>query len=148
MLNQTYPIRGELDILPILSHFHKLSWNVALPQTGPKHTPLKFLSWDDMDITKLIKGRYSIPVSSGAQVYPNVLLVPLVGFTDTCSRLGYGGGYYDKTIRQLRMLGVLDIAIGIGYEVQKCSVIPFEETDESLDAIVTEKRVYRCYNSL
>ena len=138
-----YPVKGELNVLPILKHFHEQSWIVCLPRTGPKHTPLDFVVWEDMDPAKLIKGKYNIPIPSGPYIFPNIVLAPLVGFTDSCGRLGYGGGYYDKTIRRLKSIGTLDIAIGIAYELQKCSVIPFEETDEPLDAIVTEKQVYR-----
>ena len=137
-----YPIKNELNILPILEHFRHLSWTIALPDTGPKYTPLKFREWENMDASKLVTGRYKIPVPSGAYVHPNILLVPLVGFTTECWRLGYGGGYYDKTIRHLKAIRKLRISIGIAYELQKCEIIPFEDSDEPLDAIVTERNAY------
>eukprot|EP00826_Nyctotherus_ovalis_P062051 TRINITY_DN890_c0_g1_i3.p1 TRINITY_DN890_c0_g1~~TRINITY_DN890_c0_g1_i3.p1 ORF type:complete len:197 (-),score=70.24 TRINITY_DN890_c0_g1_i3:177-767(-) len=142
VLGGYYPVKGEFNILPILEHFAALRWTVSLPITGPKFTPLEFLVWQEMDSSKLSKGKYNIPVPSGPRVYPNVLLVPLVGFTESCGRLGYGGGYYDKTIRQLKAMNKLEKAIGIAYEVQKCDMIPFEDNDEPLDAIVTEKKAY------
>lgn len=143
-----YPIRGEVNILPILEHFHANSWMIGLPQTGSKNTPLKFIWWQNMLQNELTKGKYSIPTPSGIYIYPNVLLVPLVGFTDTCGRLGYGGGYYDNTLRQLRQLKILDKAIGVAYEMQRCESIPLEDSDELLDAIVTEDRVYHKLNSI
>eukprot|EP00826_Nyctotherus_ovalis_P058369 TRINITY_DN8013_c0_g8_i1.p1 TRINITY_DN8013_c0_g8~~TRINITY_DN8013_c0_g8_i1.p1 ORF type:complete len:197 (-),score=36.72 TRINITY_DN8013_c0_g8_i1:122-712(-) len=138
-----YPIKGELNILPILRHFYDDAWTIGLPQTGAKNTPLNFVCWQNLSLSELTKGKFSIPTPSGSLVYPNVLLVPLVGFTDSCGRLGYGGGYYDKTLRLLRQLKVLDVAIGIAYEMQRCEFIPFEDNDEPLDAIVTENRVYQ-----
>ena len=143
-----YPIKGEFNILPILEYFSRLSWTVALPVTGPKYTPLDFLVWQEMDTSKLSKGRYNIPIPSGPLVYPNILLVPLVAFTESCGRLGYGGGYYDKTIRELKAMKKLDKAIGIAYEMQKCDYIPFEDNDEPLDAIVTEKKAYSCLHNV
>ena len=139
-----YPVKGELNVLPIMKHFHSLSWTIALPVIGLKRNPLTFATWNKMDQKELTSGKYGIPISqSKVIVQPDVLLVPLVGFTSRCARLGYGGGYYDQTIRQLRAEKKLRVAIGIAYEMQRCDEIPIENTDETLDAVVTELKVYK-----
>ncbi len=141
-----YPIKDEFNVLPILDHFRTNErCEIALPTTGPKHSPLTFVHWPNMNPKLLKRGKYGIPVPSVTPqriLLPQVILVPLVGFTKGCARLGYGGGYYDKTIRELRKTKRLHIAIGIAYEVQRCDTIPWEDTDEFLDAVVTDEKVY------
>ncbi len=144
-----YPVWGEFDVLPVLQEFARESWTIALPVTEQPQKPLRFACWKNMDRNLLVKGKYNIPVpavsytdTAGGILLPNVLLVPLVGFTKNCDRLGYGGGYYDKTIAELRSLKKLWVAIGVAFESQRCNRIPVENLDEPLDAIVTEKKTY------
>jgi len=141
-----FPIKHELNILPILSHFNaNLKYKIALPTINAKFQPLTFRLWSDLKENSLIQGKYKIPVPD-PKVYqetmPDVLLVPLVAFTQNGLRLGYGGGYYDRTIRILKSLGMLKAVIGVAYEGQRCDYIPKDEYDQCMDAIITEKKLY------
>ncbi len=146
-----FPIKHELNILPILEHyFHNCQYSIALPQINSIHDPLTFRHWGDLKESSLVSGRYNIPVPNPScfnELVPNVLLVPLVAFTDAGTRLGYGGGYYDRTIRTLKQQNRLKMTIGLAYEGQKCEFIPLESQDQSLDAIVTETNVYLTNNT-
>ena len=81
--------------------------------------------------------------SSESIVTPEVLLVPLIAFDLKGNRLGYGGGYYDRTIEQLRAKNIELVVIGIGYDNQKLASVPTDSYDQSLDIVVTEKKTYR-----
>jgi 5-formyltetrahydrofolate cyclo-ligase len=72
-----------------------------------------------------------------------VVLVPLLAFDRRGWRLGYGGGYYDRTLRALRAEGPL-LAIGLGYAAQEVAAVPHDEKDERVDLIVTERGVRSC----
>ena len=84
----------------------------------------------------MIIGPYGIPCpdSSPPFVIPNIILVPLLGFTKECHRIGYGGGYYDATLKALSSA----ISIGVGFSEQLCSYLPIEVHDQSLNYIITE----------
>ena len=73
-------------------------------------------------------------------IEPEILIVPLVAFDRTGGRLGYGGGFYDRTLEQLRSIRPT-MAIGFAYTAQEDSALPLEPTDQPLDLIVTEKGV-------
>ena len=74
---------------------------------------------------------------------PDIVLAPLLAFDDAGRRLGYGGGYYDRTLRALRERGPI-LAVGVGYEAQLVETVPSGDDDEKLDWIVTEERAIRC----
>ena len=73
------------------------------------------------------------------KVYPNILLVPLVGFDDNLNRIGYGGGFYDKYIAKHKKKLLV---IGLAFHFQKVSQIPYEKFDQKLDLIITNKKVF------
>ena len=72
---------------------------------------------------------------------PDLIIVPVLGFDAFGNRIGYGGGYYDRTLQSLRARGNVH-AIGVGYEEQECAKIPTHPLDEPLDLILTDKRVF------
>ena len=89
--------------------------------------------------------RYGIPVpASGAPVLPQALLIPVVGFDAAGFRLGYGGGYFDRTLASLRPR---PLAIGVGFELSRLASVHPERHDEPLDLIVTEVGIWRCVGS-
>uniref|UniRef100_UPI0028A6915F 5-formyltetrahydrofolate cyclo-ligase n=1 Tax=Paracoccus sp. TaxID=267 RepID=UPI0028A6915F len=111
---------------------------VCLPVvTGPAR-PLEFRLHDG----RLEPGRFgtSHPPADSPVLRPEVLIVPLAGFDLAGHRLGYGGGFYDRTLDALRSMGPVT-AIGLAYAVQEIRTIPAEETDQPLDLIVTDKGV-------
>ncbi|WP_287882570.1 5-formyltetrahydrofolate cyclo-ligase [Paracoccus sp. (in: a-proteobacteria)] len=130
-----WPMRDEADPRPAMAAH---DGPVCLPVvTGPAR-PLEFRLHDG----RLEPGRFgtSHPLADSPVLRPEVLIVPLAGFDLAGHRLGYGGGFYDRTLGALRSMGPVT-AIGLAYAVQEIRTIPAEETDQPLDLIVTDKGV-------
>src|SRR5579875_1297769 len=112
---------------------------VALPVVLGKGQPLEFRDWTRA--TKLASGVYDIPYpAEGAAVHPEVLIVPLVGFDDEGYRLGYGGGFYDRT---LEVAQPRPFCLGVGFELGHLATIHPLPHDIPMNAIATEKTLYR-----
>ncbi len=130
------PIGDEINLWPLLEHLRDTGRTVGLPVTGPKPSPLTFREWSkdcEMDCDQ-----YGIQYpKDGAILKPSLLLVPLLAFTANGRRLGYGGGYYDRTLRALRREGEV-FACGVAYAGQEISSLPTDVHDEPLDGILTE----------
>lgn len=137
-----WPIGSELDVRPVLRHVTLSGGVAALPISGPKGTPLVFRSWDPD--APLVEGRYGIaePDESRPEVVPRVVLVPLLAFDRRGMRLGYGAGYYDRTLALLRGRGEV-LAVGIAFAGLEVAEVPADGTDERLDWIVTERETFR-----
>lgn len=137
------PIRRELDPLPLVERL--AAFPVALPRTPQEPGPLDFRLWQPGDM--LDAGLFntqeppeSAPVLKAETV---VVLLPLVGFDAGLTRLGYGGGFYDRTLALFREQGRQVTAIGLAYDSQRVdSPLPAEPTDEVLHAVVTPTTVY------
>lgn len=130
-----HPMRGEADPLPALT-LASAHGPVGLPVICAKAAPLRFRDWTpDAAMERGLFGAM-IP-RAGDWITPKVVIVPLVAFGDDGARLGYGGGFYDRTLQALRAQGVIR-AIGFAFEAQYCADLPQEPTDQPLDAIVTE----------
>ncbi|MEZ5758009.1 MAG: 5-formyltetrahydrofolate cyclo-ligase [Emcibacteraceae bacterium] len=135
------PINDEMDCLTILKVLHAARFPLCLPTIRAKKEPLEFNSWDLRE--PLDNGPFGTKQSTGAIVSPDVLLVPLLAFDKNGARLGYGGGYYDRTLEKLRNKNPDVIAIGIAYDDQKLDSVPTESYDQPLDMVITEKTTYR-----
>jgi len=134
-----WPIRGETDLREFVSGLLDHGARLSLPVVVEKRTPVEFRAWHPNAL--MTSGVWNIPVpAEGERVRPEVLLVPLVGFDDRCYRLGYGAGYYDRTLAKLPR-GTL--AIGVGYELSHLSTIYPQPHDIPMSIIVTEARVIR-----
>lgn len=129
-----YPVRGELDCLPLLETLVLQGYVVALPLTRDDDG-LEFRTWRPGE--PLQPGRFNIPCPvDGALVDPAVLLTPLLAFDGRGVRLGYGAGHYDRTLATLRSrLGA--IAIGLAFDFQEAASLPDEAHDERLDWALT-----------
>lgn len=126
-------MRGEIDPMPLMER-----WDgpVCLPVVEEAGRPLSFRSWGPGEA--LVPGAFGALVpEGGAAVEPEVLVVPLVAFTRDGDRLGYGGGFYDRTLEGLRARGTVH-AVGFAWAAQEVDALPLEPTDQRLDAIVTE----------
>ena len=108
---------------------------MLLPETTPRGTPLVFRRWTPD--TPLVAGRFNTWHPDAEALAPQLLLVPLLAFDDRLMRLGYGGGYYDRTLAALPGCR----AIGFAYARQQVAFIPTGPFDVPLDAIVTEAGV-------
>jgi 5-formyltetrahydrofolate cyclo-ligase len=136
-----WPVAGEFDARDVMTQW--LAANdareAALPIVVQPHAPMAFHAWHAHSAMKT--GRYRIPVPEEERVVvPELLLIPCVGFDMDRFRLGYGGGYYDRTLAAWPVKKPL--TIGIAFESGKCDTLPRETHDMPLDAIVTESAVY------
>ncbi len=129
------PIRSEIDTLPAMAQLAK-SGPLAVPFIRGNGHPLAFHRWYADAAMKSGPFGVSVPVEVEV-VTPRVVIVPLLAFDGRGYRLGYGGGYYDRTLANLRAAGRL-LAVGFAYSAQEIEVVPTEPTDQSLDAVVTE----------
>lgn len=131
-----WPIRGEIDVRPILAAHRARGGIVALPAVEREGAPLVFRVWNGEPPTE--KDALGLPCMAGEGVVPRILLVPLLAFDHAGHRLGYGAGYYDRTISDLRTRGKL-LAIGVGFSAQEVESVAAEPHDAKLDWIVTER---------
>ena len=138
------PIRNEVDITEAMQHCADRGQRLCLPVIEAQDKPLFFRRWRMSDV--LEKGRYGVdvPPIDAPTARPDVVIVPLVAFDRNGHRLGYGAGYYDRTIRALRALQKPMQIIGVAYGFQEVEHIPADINDEKLDVIVTDKEMIRC----
>ncbi len=131
-------IRDEIDVMPLLARLAGAGLLCCLPTVVGKGRPLEFRAWTPG--TALSTGPFRIPEphESAPPVRPTHLLVPLIAYDRDGYRLGYGGGYYDRSLRALRQLQPV-VAVGMAYTEQLVHGLPRAEHDEPLDWIVTER---------
>jgi 5,10-methenyltetrahydrofolate synthetase len=129
-----WPYRREFNCLPVLRRIIAASGEVALPVVVGPRQPLEFRRWTPD--TAMTPGALGIPQPvDGPAVYPTTLLIPLVGFDAHGYRLGYGAGYYDRTLAALPRRPV---TWGVGFELGRLETIHPRDHDVPMDAIVTE----------
>ncbi len=134
VLGVYWPFRAEIDPRPLIDWAVAAGREIALPVVVDTKGPLEYRAWRPGD--PLVDGVWNIPVPErGAVVTPRVVLAPLVGFDPACYRLGYGGGYFDRT---LAALVPQPLAIGIGFAIQQLETIHPQPFDVPMDLIVTE----------
>ncbi len=136
------PIRDELDPLRLVGALHEKGCRIVLPVTKPGPA-LSFREWSPG--SPLQRGKFDLqePGEDCHEYNPALLLVPLLAFDRSGTRLGYGAGYYNSALRALRRAGRA-IAIGIGFDEQEFPKIPREPQDEPLDMILTPSRIIAC----
>jgi 5-formyltetrahydrofolate cyclo-ligase len=132
------PFRDEINVLPLFARLAAEGWVTAMPVVVGPGLPLRFRVWAPGDPT--VPGPWSIPVppEDAPEVEPDVVLVPMLAFDKTGHRLGYGGGYYDRSLARLRALKPV-IALGVAYAAQAFPEVPVAPYDEPLDWILTEE---------
>lgn len=134
------PIRTEIDVLPTMTALHEMGHRICVPVIVEKGQPLSFREWSPD--CEMVKGPFGAKIPAGGDwLAPDVLMVPLVSFNMDGYRLGYGGGFYDRSLELLRGKKPT-YAVGYAYSGQEGEV-PVEETDQKLDAIVTENGVIK-----
>lgn len=129
-----WPFRGEPDLRPWIASITARGATAALPVVVEKGRPLVFRAYRPGD--RLEKGVWNIPIpAAGAPVIPDIVLAPVVGFDPQNYRLGYGGGFFDRT---LAALPAKPLVIGLGYSSQAVGTIHPQPHDIAMDRIVTE----------
>jgi 5-formyltetrahydrofolate cyclo-ligase len=137
-----HPMPPEIDVLPSLAWFAGHGHRVGLPVVVGRGEPLIFRFW--LPGAPLERGVLGIPFPPADRpvLEPDILLVPMIAFDRRGNRLGYGGGYYDRTLEALRAEGPI-LAIGVGFSFQEIDEVPTDGFDQKLDAIATEAGAMR-----
>jgi len=132
------PLKSEINPLPLMRKLARQGAKLALPAIMGRGKPLAMRAWE-FD-APLERGQWGIrePKADATLVEPDILLVPLLAFDRSGHRLGYGAGYYDLTITQLRARKPI-VAIGLGFAAQEVPVIPTTTHDARLDLVLTER---------
>lgn len=130
------PMRTEIDPLPAMAAH---DGPVGVPVIIGRGQPLRFREWSPG--CAMVPGEFNVPIpAEGAWIEPEVLIVPLLAFDARSYRLGYGGGFYDRTLEDLRARGPR-LAIGFAFAAQEVAHVPTDPTDQRLDMVVTEAGV-------
>ncbi len=132
-------MRGEIDVAGAFPELAERGYTLCLPVVETQDAPLIFRAWQPGE--PLEKGAHGteVPLSDAKHVMPDLIIVPLAAFDGRGNRLGYGAGYYDRTIAALRAQKKDVRIIGAAYSFQRVDHIPADSHDEKLDAVVTEK---------
>ncbi len=127
-----WPLPGEPSLVPAWHALHGRGHRIALPETTPPGAPLVFRSWTPAALLR--PGRFGTLHPEGPSLRPEIVFVPLLAWDRRLNRLGYGGGYYDRTLAALPDA----VAIGVGFAAQEVAAVPVGPYDVPLDAVLTE----------
>ncbi len=133
-----FPVNNEIDDLDILKKFEKRKYRICLPIVK-KNFDMDFYNFSFKD--PLIINKYGIPEPKKTNIiYPDIILIPMVGFDKNLNRLGYGGGYYDRLIEKLTKKKKI-LKIGLAFSCQQINNLSVSKYDKKMDYIVTEKYI-------
>jgi len=135
-----YPSNYEIDDLEILDLLDEQNFKISLPIVK-KNNQMNFHIWSKKDPLTINKFGIPEPISSKI-IYPDILLVPLVGYDNNLNRLGYGGGFYDRYIEKIDKIKKVT-KIGLAFSYQKIISVPINQYDRKLDYIITEKGIIK-----
>lgn len=135
-----WPIKDEIDVRPLLNTLIAHGATAALPVMAGRAAPMTFRRWGPGD--ELISMAFDVcePGPDLPSVDPDIVIVPLLGFDAAANRIGYGGGYYDRTIAALRERRDMT-AVGVAFDAQECEKIPMHAGDVPLDVVLTDQRI-------
>lgn len=131
------PMRGEPDLQQTCAELHARGVQLALPVVVDDNMPLKFVSWVPGDALERDRFGVLTPPASNAEVWPQALIIPCLGFNDRRFRLGYGAGYYDRTLEAVPR----PYTIGVAYALSEAPFAP-ATYDVALDRVITEEGVF------
>lgn len=133
-----WPIKAELDCRSLAETLIKQGWQLAVPVINKETKQLDFADWTPE--TVMVNGIWNIPVPAEPDwIRPKQFLIPLVGFDKQSYRLGYGGGYYDRTLAAIK---TPVNKIGVGFEMGRLETIHPHEFDIAMDMIITEQGLH------
>ena len=133
-------IRGEFDAQPLAKRLIAQGWQAAMAVSVQANCPLEFREWTPQ--STMITDRHGIPVPQSALVAaPDILLIPLLAFDAQGFRLGYGGGYFDRTLSALATRLSKPLAVGVGFALAKVDTVYPQVHDEAMDFIITENGI-------
>jgi 5-formyltetrahydrofolate cyclo-ligase len=132
-----WPIKDELDPRPAMSMLRERGFVLALPVAATPGMPLAFRAWSPEMPLSVDRMGIPAPPETASEVDPALLLVPMLAFDAAGRRLGYGAGFYDRTLAELRSAGPV-LAVGLAFAAQEVDSVPAGPDDSALDAVVTE----------
>lgn len=133
-----WPMAEEMDVRPLMIRLHAAGHALALPVVVGKGKPLIFRRWQPGAALGAAGFGLHQPDADAPEVVPDILLVPLLAFDAAGYRLGWGGGFYDRTLAALRATRRV-IAVGVAYAAQRVDNVPRTERDQRLDWVVTDE---------
>ena len=140
-----YPMHNEISPFGFIKYFNLNKFKLTLPVVKAQSRSLLFKEWDLKDKLKRGKLGNLEPLYNISDFLPQLIIVPMLMFDKNLNRLGYGGGYYDKSINELKKHFTREkkdfVTIGLAYSLQETKSIPHEAHDEQLDFIITEKKL-------
>ncbi len=143
VISAYWPIGDEIDTRPFIETATEAGATLCLPVVLSRNAPLVFRSWTSEDRLEAGPHNTRHPSADAPELVPDILIVPLLGFTRQGGRLGYGGGFFDRTLAKLRQNKEI-LAIGLAYAVQEVAKLPVDAHDQTLDWVVTECEVINC----
>ena len=135
-----YPSSHEVNILKFLENASKNRFKILLPVIKTSNH-MSFRQWDFNEPLYVNKFGILEPRNSNKEFIPDLIMVPLVAFDNNFNRIGYGKGYYDRSLRKINKIKKNIISLGIAYSFQKCRAIPVNKYDHKLDYIFTEQGI-------
>ena len=134
------PMNSELNPVPLMRRLADAGAQLALPVVQGRGKPLVMRAWSFGEA--LTSGIWGIrePTAQAAEVFPDIMLVPLAAFDRAGHRIGYGAAYYDMTIARIRAMKPV-MAVGLGFAAQEADTIPVEPHDARLDLVLTEHEI-------
>jgi 5-formyltetrahydrofolate cyclo-ligase len=137
------PLGDEIDPQPLMSGLQAKGYQLSLPVLQGRGLPLLFRRYAPGDSLERVQWGIQEPRSGQPLLDPDILLVPLLAFDAGGHRLGYGGGYYDRTIAALRLLKPV-LTVGIAFDQQRIDAVPHLDYDQRLDFVLTPSGLIRC----
>ena len=135
-----YPSNYEVNILKFLEEASKKNFRITLPVIKSSNQ-MSFKSWAFKDPLYVNKFGMLEPKNFKEKVIPDLIMVPLVAFDNHLNRIGYGKGYYDRSLKTISKNKKKTISVGIAYSFQQCKRIPVNKHDFKLDYIFTERGI-------
>ncbi len=140
-----YPSNHEVNLLSFLEKASKKKFKLVLPVIKSFNS-MSFKPWIFGKPLYVNKFGMLEPKNINKEIFPDLVLVPLVAFDNNLNRIGYGKGYYDKILKKISKIGKKTIFLGIAYSFQKCRSIPVHKNDFKLDYIFTEQGIISSNN--
>ncbi len=138
-----HAVKSEFDPGALMAALSAAGWITGLPVVTAAEAPLSFRRWQRGEALEAGVHDIPVPAKTAATIAPDVVLVPLLAFDRRGYRLGYGGGYYDRTLAMLRKAGPA-VAVGLAFAGQEVEAVPHDGLDQRLDWVLTETGPLRC----
>ena len=142
VISAYYPTNNELSTIELLKQLSARGITTCLPVVTGRSKPLVFKEWKFGD--KLIEGKFfNLPEPEGKKVTPDIIILPLLAFDKELNRLGYGGGFFDRTLEHLKANNNSYISVGYSYKYQQIDEVPTNEPDIPLNYVITEEQIFK-----